>query len=123
MEEDPKPTILKSFACAFRGVKEAFLSERNVRIHFALATLAIILGFCLKISSVEWLFLCVVISVVLITEFINTAVEKILDLVYKGQNGKVRFIKDVFAGVVLIAAISSLVIGGIIFLPKIFQLF
>lgn len=121
-KNEEKPTIAKSFACAFRGVAEGWISERNLRIHTLFAVLAISLACVLKVSLTEWLFLALIIGVVIITEMINTAVEKILDLVYKGKNGKVRFIKDLFAGVVLIASILSLVGGAIIFIPKIIAL-
>ncbi len=118
-KDGEKPSLAKSFTCAFRGLLEGWLSERNLKIHFFLAFVAIILAILLKISLIEWLLLVVIIGVVIITEMINTAVEKILDLVYQGSNGKVRFIKDLFAGVVLVASLISLIVGGLIFIPKI----
>ncbi|MCD6194916.1 diacylglycerol kinase family protein [bacterium] len=119
---EEKPSLKKSFACAFRGVSEGWQSERNLKIHSLFALLAIILAFVLKVSLSEWLFLTLIIGVVIITEMINTAIEKILDLVCKEHNGKVRFIKDLFAGVVLVASIVSLIGGSIIFIPKILTL-
>jgi len=121
--KEKKHTLFASFKCAFRGVGEAWISEKSLRIHFYLAFLVIILGFIFQISRTEWLFITMIIALVLTTEMVNTAVEKILDLVCKEANGEVRFIKDLFAAIVLIAALGSLIIGAIIFIPKIAVLF
>ena len=124
MEENKKNhSLKKSFYCAFRGLNKALKSERNLRIHFCLALVAILLGILLKISKTEWLFLIMIIALVLIVEMVNTAVEKILNLVCKDTNGQVRFIKDLFAAIVLIAALGSVILGSIIFIPKIIGLF
>jgi len=120
--EEPT-SLINSFRCAFRGVFEAIMTERNIKIHYLVAAIAVILGFILHISKLEWLFVFFSIALVVIMEMINIAVEKILNLVHPHYNCEVRYIKDVFAAVVLISAFTSVVIAGIIFLPKILRLF
>jgi len=118
-----KKRIKESFKCALRGFKKAIISEKSLRIHFLIAFIVIIAGLIFKISKTEWLFIIMVIALVLVIEMVNTAVEKILDLVCKEENGEVGFIKDFFASIVLIASLGAMVIGLIIFIPKIINLF
>jgi rRNA maturation RNase YbeY len=120
---EEKPSFINSLKCALRGMWEALTNERNLRIHYFVAALAIALGFILHISRLEWLFVFFTIATVIIMEMINIAVEKILDLTHPHYNPDVRFIKDVFASVVLISAFTALVIAYIIFVPKIVALF
>ncbi len=111
--------IINSFKYAFSGVKEAFQSEKNMKIHFLLMVLAIIFGIVLKLSSVEWAILVVTIGLVLISEFINTSLEQIVDIVSPEKQEKARIAKDVAAAGVLVAAIVAILVGAFLFLPKI----
>lgn len=111
--------VVKSFKYAFQGIKEAFQSERNMKVHFALMTLAIILGFILKLSSIEWAILVITIGLVLILEFINTSLEQIVDIVSPEIQDKAKIAKDVAAAGVLVSAIVAVLIGAFLFLPKI----
>lgn len=114
---------LKSFVYAFEGIKHLFKSTPNARIHLAAAIVAIAMGFCLKISTSEWLAITIVIGAVISLEAINSAIEEVADLITKEQNRKIKTIKDLAAGAVLIMAIAALCIGLIIFIPKIISLF
>lgn len=120
---EEKTSFSNSVRCALRGIWEALMSERNLRIHYYVAALAIGLGFILHISRLEWLFVFFAIATVVIMEMINIAVEKILDLTHPHYNQDVRFIKDIFASVVLISAFTAVVIAYIIFIPKVIALF
>ena len=120
--EEPT-SLFNSFRCAFRGVFEGLRDERNLQIHYSIAALAIILGFSLHISRLEWLFVFFAIALTVVMEMINTAVEKILDLVHPHYNHEVRYIKDIFAAVVLISAFTAMVVASILFIPKIISLF
>ena len=114
--------ILRSFDYAWQGFKYAFTTQTNFRIHLVLAVLAILLGICLHITVMEWLFVSICIALVLFAELINTAVEKLADMVHKDHHPEIKLVKDVSAGAVLIIAVISAVIGLIIFLPKIISL-
>lgn len=112
--------IINSFKYAFSGVREAFQSEKNMMIHLIFMILAIILGFILKLSLVEWAILVVTIGLVLILEFINTSLEQIVDIVSPEKQEKAKIAKDVAAAGVLVSAIVAVLIGAFLFLPKIF---
>ena len=110
--------IIKSFKYAFEGIKEAYINERNMKIHFLLMVLAIVLGFILKLSSVEWAILTITIGLVLILEFINTSLEQIVDIVSPEKQEKAKIAKDVAAAGVLISAIVAVLVGIFLFVPK-----
>jgi len=82
--------------------------------------LAIALGIVLKLSSVEWAILTITIGLVLISEFINTSLEQIVDLVSPEKQEKAKIAKDVAAAGVLVSAIVAVLIGALLFLPKFF---
>ena len=111
--------ILKSFKYAFSGIKEAFKSEQNMRVHMLLMLFAVVLGFVLKLSLVEWAILTITIGLVLILEFINTSLEQIVDIVSPEIREKARIAKDVAAAGVLVSTIVAVLIGAFLFLPKI----
>lgn len=81
--------------------------------------LAIILGFILKLSSIEWAILTITIGLVLILEFINTSLEQIVDLVSPEIKEKAKVAKDVAAAGVLVSAVTAVLVGIFLFLPKI----
>lgn len=110
--------IIKSFKYAIDGIKEAFQSEKNMRVHFAFTIIAIILGIILKLSSVEWAILTITIGLVLMLEFINTSLEQIVDIVSPEIKEKAKIAKDVAAAGVLISAIVAVLIGIFLFVPK-----
>jgi diacylglycerol kinase len=111
--------ILKAFRFAFNGIKICFASETNFKIHAAAATVAVSLGFVLNISGLEWLAIVCSIAFVAALEMVNTAIEKLCDVVHKDFHAGIKKVKDIAAGAVLLAAVSSLVTGSIVFLPKI----
>lgn len=111
--------FLKGFYFAFNGIKYSFKTQLNFRIHALLALLAIVLGFVFQLSIQEWLWVILAILLVLIFELINTAIETLVDLIAPDYNVKAGLIKDISAGSVLLSAILALIIGLIIFLPKI----
>jgi diacylglycerol kinase (ATP) len=110
---------IKSFRFAFRGVKSVFISENNAKIHLAATFLVLGAGFYFCLDTIEWLWIALSVSLVWITESINTAIEKLVNLVSPQYNKAAGDIKDVAAGAVLIAAIFALITGLCIFIPKI----
>lgn len=111
--------ISKSFKFAFDGLKIAVLKGRNFRIQLIFALLAVIGGLILNFSRGEWLDLVLIISLVLVLELVNTTIEALVDLVSPQIQEKAKIAKDVAAATVLLASIGSVVIGILLFLPKI----
>ena len=115
--------VIKSFACAFEGLKDCLLHEKNFRIQYVIALLIIIAGLSFSISKMEWLVILLCLAVVLCFEIINSAIEKLCDLVCPQFNLTIKKVKDMSASAVLLAAIISFIIGCVIFLPRIIALF
>jgi diacylglycerol kinase len=113
---------MKRFKYAFRGILFAFKTQINFRIHIIVAILVIGAGFFFKINPMEWLSIIIAISLVLAAELFNTAIETLVDLVSPDYNERAGLIKDVAAGAVLIAALASILIGIIVFLPKMMEM-
>ncbi|MCU0288988.1 MAG: diacylglycerol kinase family protein [Acidobacteria bacterium] len=113
---------MKCFKYAFNGIFYAIKTQANVRIHIVVSVLVISAGFIFKINPIEWVFICFAIGLVLASELFNTTIESLVDIVSPSYNEKAGRVKDIAAGAVLIAAIISVIIGGIIFLPKIMKI-
>lgn len=108
---------IQSFGYAFSGIKKVFLAERNFRFHSLAAVLVVSLGFILNITTTEWLFVVLAIGLVITSEALNTAIEKLVDMVSPEKNTKAGWVKDVAAGAVLLASICALIIGLLVFVP------
>lgn len=113
---------LASFKYAFRGLKAVISSERNAKIHIFFAIVAVIASIVFKISLLEFLFVLSSIILVFFAEIINTAVEKTLDLISQENNHQVQLTKDMLAAAVLVTAFGSIVVAGVVFVPKIINL-
>ena len=113
---------LKSFKFAFNGIKLLISKEHNAWIHCFAAVCVTIAGFCLDISSAEWIAVIFAIGTVLAAEAVNSSIEALADLVSPGYNEAIKKTKDMAAGAVLILAISAAIVGLIIFVPKIIEL-
>ena len=115
--------LIKSFVCAWSGIQSCFKSEPNFRIHLMAAILAVIFSLLFSISATEWVVICFCIAFVLTMEMMNTAIEKLCDVVHKELHPVIKKIKDITAGAVLLSAVFSLITAAIIFLPKIIMYF
>ncbi|MBK6481934.1 MAG: diacylglycerol kinase family protein [Chitinophagales bacterium] len=113
-------TFLNSLLASFSGLKSAVRSEINLKFHLIAAGLVVIAGMYFNIQRSDWLWLIVAISVVLIAEYLNTAIERLTDLVSPKFDPKAGDVKDIAAGAVLLASFAAIVIGVIIFLPHFF---
>ncbi len=113
---------LKSFSYAWKGILRLFKTEANARIHLTAAIAVTALGLFLRISAAEWISLAIIIALVIIAEILNTAIEKLTDAVMPEYNEKIEQAKDYAAGAVLLAAVLSVIVGGIIFIPKLYDL-
>lgn len=115
--------LLHSFKYPISGLRYAFKNEQNLDVHILATILVVILGFLLKISYTEWLVVVIVIGLVIATELINTAFEALVDLVSPEYHPLAKVVKDTAAAAVLVFAITSVIVGIIIFGPKIIGLF
>ena len=111
--------FLKGFVYAFTGLVIFFRHERNGRIQLLVAVVVVLLGLGLQVSPGEWIVLLGCIATVLSLEMINSAIEKICNLVHPTYHPAIKTIKDMAAGAVLFFSFFSAIIGAIIFLPKI----
>lgn len=111
--------FVKSFGYAFSGLSYAFKSQINFKVHILILVMVGIAGFWLGLSAGEWLWVAAAAGIVLIVELLNTAIEVLVDLVSPTIHPKAKIIKDVAAAAVLMAAVTAIVIGLIIFVPKI----
>lgn len=115
--------FLRGFGYAFKGLAYALKTQLNFRVHLICALIVIGLGYGLNISSAEWLWIILAIGLVLTAEAFNTALELLVDFVSPEYNKKAGHIKDMCAAAVLVTAVTALVIGMVIFLPKLVALF
>jgi diacylglycerol kinase (ATP) len=122
----PKPsraaTLRLSFRYAFSGIGYLLWTQRNAKVQTALGLAAVTLGFLLRIERAEWLALVLTIALVLAAEGINTALEAVVDLASPNYHPLAKVAKDVAAGTVLLIAIASVIVGLIIFLPRLLSL-
>jgi diacylglycerol kinase len=114
--------ILQAFRYAARGILMFFRSERNGAIQLIIAVSTLMAGVFLHISTQDWIHVIMCIGAVFTAEMLNTALEKLCDMIRPEQDPRVRDIKDLAAGAVLVTAIASAAIGGMIFLPYLREL-
>lgn len=111
--------VLRSFRCAGTGIGWAWRSQRNLRIQAVAAIAVIAAGLSFQIAPWEWCALVLSMGLVGMAELLNTALEILCDRVTRETDATIRRAKDAAAGGVLIAAVASLAVGVIIFLPRI----
>ncbi len=108
----------KSFKYAFAGIVDFFKSEHNAFIHLLAAIVVLILAFVVHFSGMEMMALIFAIGFVWATELFNTAIERAMDFICAEQDPKIKFIKDVSAAAVLVAACVAIAVGCLVFIPK-----
>lgn len=113
-----KRSIIRSFNYAVSGIILALKTEKHMRIHYGLAIFIILLSLFFDFSRTEFLLLLFAVSLVLITEMINTAIERVVDLITKDYHALARLAKDISAGAVLIATINSVIVGYLLFFDR-----
>jgi diacylglycerol kinase len=114
---------IKSTTHAWRGFGILLKTTHNLWVYIFFGILAIYLGVILNISSVEWLFIILVIGLVVIAEAFNTAIEIDINLTSPDYHPFARDTKDVAAAAVLLSIVTAGAVGIIVFLPKILVLF
>lgn len=115
--------LIRSFGYALDGLKYCYKTQLNFRIHLAVLLFVVAFGIFFNIATTEWISVIFCGMLVLVLEMVNTAIEYLCDTVTKEIHPAVKIIKDVSAAAVLLAAAGSVIIGLIIFIPKIYNLF
>lgn len=118
------PGFAGTFKNSFKGIRLALKSERNIRIHFAIAVVAIASGIVLSFTTPEFCLLLIAIALVIIAEMMNSAIEFSLDAIFHNRYSKlVGMAKDIAAGGVMVATFISIAIGILLFGSRIISLF
>lgn len=107
-----------SFGFAWQGIKALFSTEHNAWIHAGVTIVVIIASIIFKVSRVETAVLVLTIAFVFVTEILNTAIEKAMDFISHEKHLQIKLVKDLAAAAVFIASIAAVVVGVLIFLPK-----
>ncbi|MGM0921121.1 MAG: diacylglycerol kinase family protein [Bacillota bacterium] len=118
-ERSERERFIRSFSYAWDGIKSTFGSERNFQIHTVICILVTAAAFFYHITLTEWLIVLFLMGGMLSLELMNTAVERLVDLVTAEYHPLAKAAKDAAAGAVLIYAVLAVIIGLIIFIPKI----
>lgn len=118
------PGFAGTFRNSFKGIRLALKSERNIRIHFVIATMAITSGIVLRFTPTEFCLLLIAIALVIIAEMVNSSIEFTLDAIFHNRYSKlVGMAKDIAAGAVMVATFISIAIGILLFGSKLLCLF
>ncbi|MCL4318668.1 MAG: diacylglycerol kinase family protein, partial [Firmicutes bacterium] len=110
--------LKESFRYAFAGLAYAFVTQRNLRLHFFSAAAIMILGWIMNLPRREFIVVLAAIMVVMVAEMMNTAVEAVVDLASPDIHPLAQTAKDVAAGAVLLAAIGAALLGLWVFIPR-----
>lgn len=119
MPGDRKNPLWRSFGYAFSGIWTGIRKERNMKVHCMALVLVLIAGIVAKLNVVEWCICMIMCALVLSLELVNTAVEAVVDLATEEKKPLAKIAKDTAAGAVLIAAIASVIVGLLIFVPHV----
>lgn len=111
---------LKSIKYAFQGAVKLITTEHSIMVQFSIGLIMTFAGFYFEINATEWMFQIMTIGLIMGVEGLNTAIEKIADFIHPEFHDRIGFIKDIAAGAVFFTAITAVIIGFIIYVPKIF---
>lgn len=114
--------FIRSFKYAFEGIHYVFRNDQNLLAHFIVGFLVINASLVLKVTPFEMGILGLTIMMVISAEMVNSAIEKMVDLITKEHRQEAKIAKDVAAGMVLLTALAAFIIGTLIFLPYVLRL-
>ncbi len=114
--------LLRSFRSAARGIAVTHAEEQNFRVQTVFALCSLALGIIFRLHAIEYALLIIAITLVLVGEMLNTALERFIDIIHPRVSHYVRDLKDILAGIVLLCSFASILIGMLIFLPRIIAL-
>lgn len=113
--------LMESIKIASKGVYYLFLYHRNMRIIFMLGFAVLLLGIHFQLNALEFVILCITVTLVFMAEIFNTAIEMVMDMLTVKYRTRIKLIKDIAAAVVLLASLNSLAVGYLLFIKKIFK--
>ena len=111
---------IKSIGFAFKGALHLIKNEASIQVQLVIGIILTIVGFYFELSTTEWIIQVLVIGLIIAIEGINSAIEEVADFIHPDYHKKIGLIKDISAGAVFIFATTAVIIGFIIYLPKIF---
>jgi len=111
---------IKSIGYAFKGAYLLITTETSVKVQFFIGVIMTIAGFYYQLSATEWIIQILTIALIMSIEGINTAIEEMANFVHPEHHKKIGLIKDLAAGAVFIIAIAAVIVGCIIYFPKVF---
>ncbi|MDD5238404.1 MAG: diacylglycerol kinase family protein [Candidatus Omnitrophica bacterium] len=114
--------FLKSASIALKGILYLFLYHRNMRLIFIIGIISFLSGLLwFKLAGIELIALCITITLVFMAEIFNTAIELLMDILTKEYHTKIKLVKDIAAGVVILAILNSIAVGYVLFVRKLFK--
>lgn len=113
--------LKESFKLATKGIFYLFLYHRNMRIIFILGIIVFLLGLYFELKGIELVALCITITLVFMAEIFNTAIEMTMNILRPKYYIRIKLIKDIAAGVVLIASLNAIAVGYVLFVRKLFR--
>ena len=113
-----RPSVIESFNFAIEGVVHVLRTQRNLRIHFAVAVIVLVVAVVVGVSKIELIVLLIAIAFVLVAEMINTAIEGAIDAATTSFDPMAKLAKDIAAGAVLIASVTAVAVGYLVFAGK-----
>ena len=119
MSEWRPPTVLDSFNYAFEGIIHVLRTQRNLRIHFAVAFVVLVAALIVNVTKLELIALLISITFVLIAEMLNTGIEAAIDIATTSFDPMAKIAKDIAAGAVLIATVNAVIVGYLVFAGKV----
>jgi len=112
---------LLAFKAAFNGIAIALRSERNLRFHYFAVAVVSISGFLIGMTNLEWLIILILFAIVISMEMINTAIERLCDLIQPEEDTQIGKIKDISAGAVLWTCLIAVAAALVLFVPKLLK--
>ncbi len=113
--------FFESVACASKGLYYLFLYHRNMRIIFMLGIAAFMAGILLQLKGIELVALCVTITLVFVAEIFNTSIEMLMDMLTAKYHIRIKLIKDIAAGIVVLTCLNAIAVGYILLFKKLFK--
>ena len=110
--------FMRSLKVAFKGIVYLFVYHRNMRLIFISGILAFLLGLYLKLKGIELVALCITITLVFMAEIFNSAIELMMNILTDEYHVKIRLVKDIAAGIVVLTCLNAIAVGYILFLRK-----
>ena len=109
------PGVIESFNYAFEGIIHVLRTQRNLRIHFAIAVAVLVVALWIGVDRIELVVLLLAIAFVLIAEMVNSAIEAAIDVATSSFDPLAKLAKDIAAGAVLIASVNAIAVGYLVF--------